>query len=1112
MSQSEKKRSSRTSVDENAGSRHRSNRSSNYGGSISDIEADDGEKYRKMAKKLARDKSDLKDKLRRLLDDIELKSKEHRIELEKTQDYFQDQINDLVEERDKAREALLEEKEKVIEKLARQKETLEKRHGGKDSQAIKRLENTIATLQDRLTEQVEKSEHIKDTAEQFFHQKEEQLRKTISELEEQLQKVKELGMKDRRELHMLTKTHTDEKEQLIRKIRQEKDEEIAQLTFEKNNAISALQSMRDQIEKRTQELDRRRDGQLLQATQEIEQIRADYERKHSEFIQTGRKSLEENRDEFERKLKAEESRHKTDVENMVKEHDKALKKITAEYSHKISVYTDNFRRETEESKKTIVSLRTELATVNEKTNALLAKKEEELRKNIEKCNSEYQHRFEMQEKELNILRLKNDKISGESEETAQRLKDQLAQVRENMKKLQDNSQMINNQFVFNLNKQKELADKEITSREQTIAHLERQIRKIGEESVDKFNHLERKTKTLGDENKELIVKLTAAKTSMEKQEQMITSLRSENQKIKDTAEKIHENFRQLQFEKNMSEQKNKAEAEQKMRETSHMAEELEETKKKANSLATSLVQLQSQMKNVQEIADKNSTLIANKDRDIECLVKNLNNANAELSRMKKIYSDELHQKLTEVRNERDKQLADAAKKSSMIEAACRGLERMSAETQQNMVAITLERDRYKAAAETSSERERLLLEANKKISGFEQIIRTNEQARQQLEHKIQLLHDKQKLATDSISDKERQLHEMAKKLGDAAHVLAISEHTRKQLEQENKVLEEKYKQLSESPTDELETKEKEVQKLQEEIGRLKTNFSSTLNNISQEVRSRDSELRDIRTKLKESEDREGKLKELLSSHQVKQIEENNNLKNSLALTKAHYDALIAKTTEEKNAELAKATKKIFEMEQTIEQKDRKIEKLLQDFTKQITDVKKVSFDEKLRTDETEKENIRLQAQLEMSEKKLFALQAEFATTSATMRSKIEQVKVREEELKNAENALRSAPPKLLDPSMKKARDEALTNLRHAKVEMTKAKDECVELTQKLFVAESLIKDLEKEKQMIINSQSDLKETFVNNLNQQQEKHEKELAEKSERIKELETLLMNKLNV
>ena len=106
--------------------------------------------------------------------------------------------------------------------------------------------------------------------------------------------------------------------------------------------------------------------------------------------------------------------------------------------------------------------------------------------------------------------------------------------------------------------------------------------------------------------------------------------------------------------------------------------------------------------------------------------------------------------------------------------------------------------------------------------------------------------------------------------------------------------------------------------------------------------------------------------------------------------------------------------------------------------------------------------------------------------------------------------LESTPPRLLDPSIRKGRDDALANLRQAKVELTKAKDESIQLSQKLNVAESLVNQLEREKQLIMNAQSDLKKTFVTNLNSQQEKHEKELLERGERIKELERLLTEKI--
>jgi chromosome segregation ATPase len=1158
MSQAEKKRSSRTSVDENAETRHssrHSSRRSNYGGSISDIEADDNENYRKMAKKLARDKSDLKDKLRRLLDEVEIKTKEHRVELEKTQDYFQDQINDLVEERDKAREeietmreALLEEKEKVREqfehKLAKQKETIEKRYGGKDSQVIKRLENTIATLQDRLSQQIEEREHVKDTAEQFYNQKEEQLRKTISDLEEQIQKMKEATLKDRRDLQILTKTYTDEKEQIIRKMRQEKDEEISQVVAEKNNAVLSLQNIRDQVEKRTQELDRRRDAQIAQAKQEVEYIRADYERKHNEFIQAGRKSLEENKDEFERKFSTAESRHKSELDNMIKEHEKIVKNLTSENSRKIDVYTYNVQREVEDYKKNIATLQEELATTNEKTAALLAKKEDELRRNIERCNNEYQHRFEEKEKELVNLRLKNDKISGESEETVQRLREQLAQVRDSMKKLQDNSISMNNQFITNLNKQKELADKEISTRDQTIAHLERQVRKIGEESVDRFNNLERRIRVADEDTKDINGKYFAAKTMVEKHEQTINSMRTENLKLREAGEKLHETLRQMQFERGMAEQKAKAESDQKCREFEIISGQYEDAKKKVTAFANSLAELQQQIKNSQGDADKNSNAIATKDREIESLTRNLNNANGELVRVRKIFSDELQQKLAEVKADREKQIAELNKKLFVSDAALRNIERMSSETRQNVVTITLERDRYKAIADTAGERERLLNEANKKVSGFEQIVRNNEQTRQQLEHRVQLAQDKQKLLTEAAAEKDRQIGDLLKKCELTGQGLSTVEQARRQLEQEYKTLLEKYKQLTEASTGDLNVKMKEIQKLQEEIGRLKTNFASTLNSISIEMKEKDTELRALRSRINECEEKEAKFGELnnnVSSSQQefratveklaaesrrdkeeitalkmkeaqysRQTEEIDVLKKALDSMKAGYEGILARVAEEKKSEISIISKRLAEAEQQVSQHNQKVETMRQEFGRQLADAKKLPVSDKNKMEETEKENIRVQGQLEMSEKKLGALQAEYAQAVAGIRAKQEQLKEREEEVKKNELSIRNAPPKLMDPSIRKARDDALANLRQSKIELTKAKDESIQLTQKLTVAEGLVKDLEREKQLILKAQSDLKETFVNNLNQQQEKHEKEMTNRSDRIKELERMLTEKL--
>lgn len=1059
MSQTEKKHSSRASTDNNQASRNSRSSKMSYGGSISDIEADDeSDKYRKMAKKLARDKSELKDKLRRLLDEVDQKSHEHRVELEKTQDYFQEQINELVEERDKVREemevireAVLEEKEKLREqyeqKLSKQKESLEKRYGGKDSQVVKRLENTIATLQERLNKQMEEREHVKDTAEQFYAEKEEQLRKIVAELEEQLQKAKEQHIKDRKELQMLTKTFTDEKEQIVRKMSQEKNDEVFQITSEKNSTVMALQNIKEQLEKRNQDLDRKRDGLITQAKQQAEQVKINAERDRAEFVKNCKKTMDEFKQEHEHKFAVSETNYKMQIEKMAKEHEKIVQNLTAENSKKISLYTENTRREIEDYKKTISALQTELTNVTEKCSNIVQKKEEEVKKAIERCNFEYHSRYEEKDREINDLRLKNDKISGESEETIQRLKEQLNLVRENMKKVQDNSQAMNIQFVSNLNKQKELADKEISVRDQTIGHLEYQVKKIGEESIDRFNMLDRKARHLSEENKDVTDKYNNMKSLTEKQEEIISGLRIEVQKLKENMLCMHEQHRQDQFTVGMNEQKLKLELEQKKHECEFLGKGVEEMKSKMAILSQTCASQKTQIGIVTENLEKHVQNLGIRDREITSLNKSLSVANGELGRLKKIYSDELQQKILEVKTDRDRQVEDLNKRLATYSVTVANIEQSRVEMRQNIVALSIERDKYKTIAETIVEKDKALENAVKKVSGIEEYMHTLEQSKQQTEHKLQLLQSKHKLLEESFSK-------------------------------------------------DLEAKNREVQKLKEDIVSVKNSYGGFLSNINAENKSKDDEIKFLRDKITEYQVQEARMAEL---------------SNTVSMLQNSHRVTLEKMTEEKKSEGDKMAKKVLELERKLAEREQDMEKIKQEYNKKLTDMTKIPQECKTKMEEYEKENGKLSVQLEASEKKLYSLQAEYAQILANVRSKQEHLREREEEVKKAERAVREAPPRLMDPSIRKARDDALANLRQAKIELTRTKDDTIQVTQKLAVAEGLIKDLEREKHLILKSQSDLKETFVNNLNHQQEKHEREMASKNERIKELEIMLTEKLS-
>jgi chromosome segregation protein len=934
MSQTEKKRSSRSSTNENVdsknGSRHNSKRI-NYGGSISDIEADDTENYRKIAKKLARDKSELKDKLRRLLDEVESNSKEHRIELEKTQDYFQDQINDLIHERDQAHE----ETEKIREQLTKQKEMSEKR---KEPQVIKRLENTISALQERLSKQNEERNDAK-------YPREEELMKNVSELQEALQKTKEACVKQINELHL--------KEQVIYKIKKDKDEEIAKITADKNKAIFGIQNIKEQLEKRSQDLDKHRDTQIILANKEIENIRADYEMKHNEFIKTGKNLLDENKKDFECKLSALENKNKLDIESLEKKHKKIVQSLTSENTRKTDLYNHDVRKQGEEYKKTIDTLKAEIST----------------------------------------LKLNKDKLSGDSEEIIRHLKEQIIELKETMKKLQDNSQTINNEYINNLNKQKELTDKEVFAKNQNLAHYERQLKKIAEDSLERINNAERKAKLIEDEKRDLNSRYIAIKTSAEKHDQMMDNIRKDNQILRERYDKILQKYCQAQF----AEQKALMESQHKKVDLENMVKDNEELKSKISGFTNNLLSLQNHTKTIQTEADRNASLISVKDKEINFLNKTLNNTTNELLRIKKAFTEELQQKLGEAKIDKEKQLVESEKRIAVINGTLQKMERVLVDLQQNLNNVTAERDKYK-------------------------------------------------VSLNSVNEKEKLLNE-------------------------------------------------DIRKLQEEMGKQKINFESLIERLNTESKAYKQSLEIFKVK---------------ESDYLKNREQLESLKHAMATMKSMYDSMETKITEEKNIEIAKLVDKLTQNEQIIAQNEQKTEKIRQEFIGQINEVRKFALEHKNKLDIIATEKLTLQTQLDMSERKLSALQAEYANSIATLRVKQKQVEDREAEIKRTELEMRNAPPKLMDPSIRKARDDALANLRQSKIELTRAKDEAIQFNQKLIVTEGLIKDLEREKQFILKSQSDLKETFVNNLNQQQEKHEKEMTEKTQRIKELEKMLTDKI--
>lgn len=950
------------------------------------------DKYKKMAKKLAKEKSGLKDKLRKLLDEVDFKNKEHQTEMEKTQEYFQEQIDDLIKEKERAcdevekmRTNIIEEKEKIRlqfeQKMNKYKETLEKRFGSKDSPTVKRLENTIQILEEKLNKQSEDNE-----------QNEEKFKQIISDLQEQLIKAKEHIENDRKELQMLIKTYNDEKQIQQIRFKKEKDEEVKNILAEKNMLVTSLQKIKTDLEKNAKEADDERDIQLQNASREIKAVKNDYENKFTEVSANFKKCMEETKTEYESKLFLQEKQKKIDIENIHKEYDKKIEGL--KYDHE-----NVFHSVLLQSKKEKEEIRAE----HTKENEIFKKEINQFKFDIETLKnalSDYQKREEEikqevqnKQKEIENIKLKNDKINGELEDTNQKLREQITSLKENIKKIHENSQNINAQFINNLNKQKELAEKEIFSRDNAIAGLEKHIKNIGNEYVDKINSLEKKIRTINQEHVELSEKYEKCKKDIEQKNNQINTEDSKLKKLQTLTQQIQAKYISLEFE-----------------------------------------------------TQKKDTIIKDLRNDLDNSNKNLQLYQTDLAKTKTQLTEEHRQKILELQVEKEKQTLEFKQLFGKADIVVQNLNK-----EKENLSLTISR--------LSGENEKL-----------KQTI--NSYMKNETEHEIR---------TQQLS----------------------------KLQQEHITLKNDYNTIFETFTKEKAIKEGELAKLKQQIETKESNFAA----VNLQLENTQKNTKQIVDKIS-AEHKKDREELLLLKGKISMMQDKSSEVDQLKVVLAELQETTkndSKKAEEKYLqEVEKYKKKINDLDVIILQHQQKVETIKLEFLKHMNEAKKLPPEDQSRLEKAEKENAELKIHLAASEKKLQQLQFDIAEKNAVLQTKMQTLNEREVELRKNEAQLKNAPMKLLDPSLKKDRDTALAHVRQMKLEIAKVKDESIQAVQKLQVAEEVIKEMEKEKHIIIKNQTDLKETFVNNLNQQQEKHEQELLQKNQRIKELEKILTEKL--
>jgi chromosome segregation ATPase len=443
---------------------------------------------------------------------------------------------------------------------------------------------------------------------------------------------------------------------------------------------------------------------------------------------------------------------------------------------------------------------------------------------------------------------------------------------------------------------------------------------------------------------------------------------------------------------------------------------------------------------------------------------------------------------------------------------------------------------------SESEKNRYLTEATKKLDSLSAFATQTEKVRQNLEVQNQNMMKERKVLDTKISllESERQnmIAELKSKsisLSELEKVLFESQRTSGEYESRIKSLENRLGTSEGSrnnllaevakKSDAISNLHKEKSSLESQIAIMKKNKQLADTANEKRMEEMNGVLAAKTAAIKRNENLIGELQQdldaarsrlaavnSLSVQNVDLLEQIRVLKEAAAAGKKDFDAELTRVKEEARLDGFNAMKKLNLLEMELDFNRKASEKMRYDLTEQISNLRREcsSYSEKCNI--MNDENSSLSAKSKILAQKLFELEKKYVEMSEDCKNRKIELDQREVQIKKLEENYRTAPPKLIDPSLKKDRDEALALVRQQKSDMAGMKDELLRLSQKLTLAEMLIKDLEKDKEMLNESQRELKANFLANLNSQEDRFHTELIEKNARIRELEEILTNKIKM
>ena len=973
--------------------------------SINDAEhgsTTENSEYYRAAQQLSNDKKKLKIQLRKFSNELKHRVTNHRDEMEKIQEYYQEQINTLTEERDRltddlhiARDEMFDEKERVrtqySEKLQAHREKLNKRYG--NSTPIKRLENTIVTLQERLNDQLDERERMKDTLEKHFSDKEDAFQKEFAEKDDQLRTLRMEITQEREELRRLNRNALDEKERFKALCDKQKQVEINQILTDKHAAVTVIENAKTLLEKTVDTLQK----QLEETKNQHVLDHQANETKFEKLVQSYNDSIKEERSLLEARSFQDKTKYERDLATAREDIRKELDQEKTNHAKDLQEVERLNLTKLEEADKKLCRSQDHLLEMKETMKQELNLREKKIRETLHGQVRDLQDRFDVERTNLNKKHKESEKhMSAEMTnltDTAQKMEQQIAYYKNISERYKTDTDSVNEQFVKNLNEQGMAHKKALDEREQKIKVLEKTSQDLRDEFIKRLNKSQQQIE---------MADLKAANNIEEHNESKKLCKDKDNQ-IMVAKGKIMELEHRLKT--------SKVDFLSKM---NLLAKEVEDVKNVDDGYKI-------KYEHARKVSRENEV--------------KMNAVRNECQRLRSTHGDEM----IRIKSETANKIRNLEDKLATTTKSIKSLGLFNAKEKQEMdQRLNKLRQKYELKLKSAEH----MYEQTKasSVDSSNQLTLVKAQFVEQLNGLTKKMKDQVEEHRRAILSKDAEVDKFRKHLENVrSNVQKISVGSKKETLRERDRGQAELQKLKKDMEEILTIEKAKIDKSKRDVKDIRDNFASTMN-------------------LRESDHK----KALVGLEQrVFDLQE--------ALKKSRHDTSSKLQSDVMQARVAN---------DTLSSRVRELQDLSRSQSEQIASLKN-------QTPQIRKEFASKEKELAERERKI-----------------IEEVK----KLK------KNPPTRLQDPSLKKSRDDALDRIRKQSVEINHLKADIVQLNDRVKLAETVVSEKDREKKTIIENNRDVKQGFVNTLNQNSVVHKRELTKKDDRISELEQLLMSKIKM